>query len=201
MVKGYEWIMRLYQILLLLLLIFAFAPNVLSAPDPIEVKERQAGAPIAITGNIIKDNLLEDVEEKRGQNRKMSVEIEQIFQNTLAIPLYKKQWIEVHYYYLPSWSNDVGGGSIQVKEGDRIKLWLDKDEEGFTPILGSYGVEILQMNGARIEHVPEPFLHLMKRHLHRLWSRYSHYMVLILLLFTLFLILAAGLQRQKTQGI
>lgn len=189
--------MRLYQILLLLFLFFAFIPNVLAAPDPIEVKELKSKAPLYIEGVIVADVLLEDLKKDQTQTRKISVEMEEIYQNTLPSSFRKGQIIEVQYHYLPTWSDYVGGGSIQVKKGDKVKLWLKRKDSTFTPILGYYGVEVLKKNGSRIEHIQEPFLHKIQRVWWVSWLNYSPVIIFLFLSIVLIIILRASYRNMR----
>lgn len=184
--------MRLYQILLLLLFIFVWAPSGLSAPDPIEVEERKQEAPLLIDGEVMEDILLEGFDKEQTQYRRFSVKIEQLYQNTFPISLEKGQTINVRYHYLPTWGDYVGGGSIQLVKGDQVKLWLEKKDNHLTPILGSYGVEFIIKNGPRIEHIKEPIAHKVSRVWRVSWLKYSSLVVLLFLIIILFLILKAS---------
>jgi hypothetical protein len=184
--------MRLYQILLLLICFFALSQNVIAAPDPIEVKKQQANAPLILEGKVLDDFLIEDFKGEAKQIRQMLIEVEEIFQQNGSPEVQEKQIIEVRYPYFPSWMDYSGGGSIKVIKGDRLKLWLNKDEHEFTPILGYYGVEVIQANGPRIEHIKEALPHRMARYWNIIWTKYSPFAVLVFILFCLLLIIRAA---------
>lgn len=184
--------MRLYQILLLTVCYFAFASVAYSAPDPAELAKQKKLAPLIIEGIVKDDTLLENQESDHTQTRMMDIEIIQIDQQNLSVPINKKQSLQVQYQYLPYWENYSGGISIQIVKGDRIRLWLHKDRNTFTPILGGHGVEIIQANGKRIEHVQEPFFHKVGRIWNDSWREQSSLIVFLLIFLSLLVILLTG---------
>lgn len=189
--------MKLYQIFLLLVCFFALPQAFLSAPDPSEVEELKKESSLYIEGFIVKDSLLKENKETNTQLRMMEVVINHIFHQKFSTPASINQIIQVEYHYLPNWVDYSGGGSIQVIEGDRLKLWLNKDDNSLTPILGTSGVEILQENGPRIEHIKEPFIHKVTRIWRASWTKYSSSTVFFIMLFSLVLIMFAAFRSKK----
>lgn len=189
--------MKLYQILLLLVCLFVFPVSVLSAPDPAEVSERKQEAQLNVSGKVIADSLVEEFKEDHTQSRKMVVEIEEIYQQAVTLPISIQGQIEVQYLYVPDWI-DYTGKSVHVRTGDIVELWLEKEGQIYTPIIGGYGVEMIQSNGPRVEHIPEPFTHNVKSLWHQAWSNsFSPFTVFISLVVILVMLLWYGNRQRK----
>lgn len=189
--------MKLYQILLLLVCLFVLPFWVLAAPDPAEVQERKQEAPLHVSGKIIEDSLVEEFKEDKTQTRKMVIEIEEIFQQTVKPPMSVHDQIEVQYHYVPDWI-DYTGKSVHVKNGDIVELWLEKEGQINTPIIDGYGVEILKNSGPRVEHIPEPFTHKITSFWHQAWSStFSPFTVFIVLVLILGMLLWYGSSKMK----
>jgi hypothetical protein len=182
--------LRLYQILLLFVCFFAFIQEAFSAPDPNELIERKERAALIIEGTVSEDILVEDRSSEQTQIRKMGIEILKILEQKHSIDM--NQPIQVQYHYLPNWAEYSGGKTIQVVKGDTVKLWLEEKDGAFTPVLGGYGVEVINLNGERVEHIPEPFFHKVERIWEYSWLKHSSLIVFLLISMSLVLILKIG---------
>lgn len=176
-----------------------FSEPIFSAMDPIEINKRNSEAPFHIKGNIISDELVKDLSEEKGdpyQLRKMTINIEQVYKSPSSEE--KATLINVYYSYIPSWRalEYIGGKTMDVAVDDVVEIWLEKGDYGWEPVLSGYSVNHLFYVENRIEHIPEPTLEKVQRHVSNYFRDHSSWMVLICLFLFLILFIYLGLKKK-----
>ena len=180
--------------------LFLLSTTVFAAMDPAEVKKVNAKAPFQITGKVIQDELVKDLsEEKDGayQLRKMKISIDEIIKSDADDA--KVTSVDVYYMYLPSWRamEYTGGKPMDITVNDVIKIWLDKGQYGWEPVLSGYSVEHIKYIEDRIEPIPEPFFHYMERKMKSNVQHNSSGVVITGIVFSIVILLFIGFRKRR----
>ncbi len=160
--------MKIHQIFLftfiLIYLFIAEISPVISAPPPEEVKRIKEESPLHVIGEVISDDLLQDTSQGYpSQLRSMNLNVHEIIKKPDDLDLEPGESLEIVYSYVPSWVPMEGGAKMDMMVGDQIEIWLKKDGHVWRSSLGGETVDHLIYVQPRIEPIPEPFSHWLKR--------------------------------------
>ncbi|WP_456278409.1 hypothetical protein [Bacillus sp. AK128] len=169
-----------------------------AAADPIEVEEMKRNAPVQLIGKVVEDELDRDltVDQKYSQIRRMTLQVHQI----IKAP-YEIETVDVFYTYIPAWQANqyAGGNRVDVVVGDVIEIWLETGKDGFEPVLGGDTIEHLAYVKDRVEPIPEPVSHQVRREVNQ-WLD-THLSTIVFGAFMLLVILIIWAQTKKNKSV
>jgi hypothetical protein len=122
--------------LLFVTIIFYMQSTAFAAPPSEEIKKAKENSPLHIIGTVQTDILIKDISEDRGypaQVRRMGLVVEEVIKKPTDTELEVNQLVDIHYHYIPSWVEMNGPKQMDIFAGDKIEIWLEKDESGWYP--------------------------------------------------------------------
>ncbi|MFD1738741.1 hypothetical protein ACFSCX_19680 [Bacillus salitolerans] len=186
-----------------LLIGFVTLPIVSAAPDPLEIEKNKVEAPFHIIGTVLKDEIHDDLSEEKGhyyQIRKMTVKVNQRIKSPDITE--NNSLVEVYYVYIPTWQDIkyTGYHPTNIMVNDEIEVWLERSELGWEPALGMYTVEHLNFAHHRIEPIPEPGWHIVKRKVFTAMFDYTPFFVLGCVLIFVMIVILTTVNNMKLKG-
>lgn len=142
------------KIISMVLLILLVPVSVMAAMDPTEVEKRHQEASIQLEGKVVEDVFHSFQKEK--QYRTAKVEVTKVVKGDVEVG----EVIPVRYFYVSSYTakESMGLGDLVFVPGDEIGVFLNKENDYFTPMLHSYSVTFLKMVEERPLHEDVPVL-------------------------------------------
>lgn len=195
--KNYSPLLLVVLVFLLLLLMVS---PVYAAMSPEEIKEIKNNAPLQITGKVTKDVLLHDSSEEKSypsQIRKIRLQVSKVIKKPSDFSLKAGESLDVFYTYVPSWVETIGGAKMNIIEGDKIEIWMERGKNGWEPAAGGDTVNHLHYAEPRKGPIPEPFVHGIMRNVTDNKVNIINGIFAVLSLVILFLILSVAFQKRK----
>jgi len=147
---------RMLVVLTTSFLLLSFHLTVLSAMDPVEIREIHENAPYHLIGVVTEDKLIQHISTSKNspsQLRSMTLEVLELNRAATHETL---RTIEVQYTYIPPWVEREGGKGMDIAVGDIIEVWLVDGEFGIEPAIGGDSIEHIVYVEERPTHYSEP---------------------------------------------
>ena len=140
----------------ILLLFLSFSTISFAAMDPAEIERIKANAPLQLTVDSIKDELIEQPNDRNSpyQERKMTIEIIDIIKSSQQGKI--EETIEVEYTYIPSWVEMAGGAKMDIAIADKIEIWLDWEGNTWQPSASGDTVRHIYYSEHHQDHIRQP---------------------------------------------
>ncbi|QPC45824.1 hypothetical protein [Mangrovibacillus cuniculi] len=136
------------KIITMVLLLLLVPVSVMAAMEPTEVEKIHQEASIQVEGKVLEDAFHSFQEEK--QFRTAKVAVTKVIKGDVEVG----EVIPVRYFYVSSYTarESEGLGALVLVPGDEIEIYLEKENEYFTPVLHAYSVTVSKMVEERPLH-------------------------------------------------